>query len=1148
MRDIDGQSDIATVTVTVDPVNDSPEANDDSTAPCPGTDIPGDYCVDEDTVLAMPAPGVLANDTDIDVPPDTLTAVLDTDVTNGTLFLYADGSFDYQPLLDYVGPDSFTYRVWDGTTFSSPATVDITVVSTNDVPSAAPDFVTTDEDTAAAIDVLANDSGLGDVPLTLFVEFPGPPNGDATVNPNGTPGDGSDDFIDYTPDPDYNGPDTFRYRVVDNDLELSEALVQVTVNSINDAPNPVADFYTVNEDPPSPLSEPAPGVLWNDSDVEAPPQVLTADLVSTTINGTLVFNANGSFVYTPDPDFNGIDTFRYRVFDGIAYSGSTIVTINVISTDDMPNSNDDTTSTDEDVWIDIDVLANDILGNDPLVGDQPVTLTVETQPGNGSASVVGGLIRYIPDPDFNGSDAFDYRVTDADGDPDIATVYLTVNSVDDLPDAVDDVATTNEDVAVMIPVLTNDTGLGDTPIIVEVYPDCLPCAQPTNGTITVVGNQIRYTPNLNFGGSDTFSYRVTDGDLPVGDFDTATVSVTVTPVNDDPVAVDDPGLGDPPILTNEDTPIAIDVLDNDFDIDLPPQTLLVVGKTDGANGSVTITGGGTGVEYSPNADWFGPDSFSYTISDGAGGTDTAAVSVTVNSVNDVPVANNDLASTPEDTPVTIAVLANDRELGDAPVVVTFDTLPTSGLASVNGDNTITYTPPPDWPGPADSFTYQVTDANGDSDVAAVDISVTPVNDPPVAGDDNDRTFEDTTVTVDVLANDTDIDLPLGPDVLSVIGVSDPPNGTAVIISGGLAVRYTPDPDPNGSDGFTYTLSDGVGGTDVGSVSVSVTAVNDAPVAVDDAYSTNEDTTLVFSAPGVLANDTDIDSPGLTATLVTDVSNGILTLNTDGSFTYAPDPDWFGSDSFTYQASDGSLPSNTATVTITVNPVPPEIGVGKFSAQPSVLVGDTIIFRLAWWNLGPGTATGVVLGDSITGPCTLIPPPSFPYVVPPSGSVMEGDGGFIDVYARADAVGTCTNTATLQSDRWDPPPSSFSVDINAPLGPSSVGPSMITESPEALPTPIEEPLPTAAEDTATPGPVATEAPTPSDPPTPAEPPVATPTPEPATPTTEATTTGMAVGAPLLLIVLAPTIFKLRRSRGCRDQGPSARSAGPGGRTA
>jgi len=186
---------------------------------------------------------------------------------------------------------------------------------------------------------------------------------------------------------------------------------------------------------------------------------------------------------------------------------------------------------------------------------------------------------------------------------------------------------------------------------------------------------------------------------------------------------------------------------------------------------------------------------------------------------------------------------------------------------------------------------------------------------PVANDDSDTTDEDTPVVIDVLANDTDPE----EDTLSVASVTQPSNGT--VVNNGSDVTYTPDENFNGVDTFAYTATDGTSSSNSATVTVTVNAINDAPVANDDAYSTEQNTPLSVAAPGVLDNDTDADGNPLTAMWVSGPSNGSLVLNADGSFTYTPNPTFVDSDdSFTYVANDGTADSAVATVTVTVNPV------------------------------------------------------------------------------------------------------------------------------------------------------------------------------------------------------------------------------------
>ena len=219
----------------------------------------------------------------------------------------------------------------------------------------------------------------------------------------------------------------------------------------------------------------------------------------------------------------------------------------------------------------------------------------------------------------------------------------------------------------------------------------------------------------------------------------------------------------------------------------------------------------------------------------------------------------------------------------------------------------------------DSFTYQASDGSLQSAVATVHLTVTPVNDAPVAVNDSYSTPEDTVLTIvspGVLGNDSDVD----GDPLTAIIVANPSHGSVTLNPNG-SFTYTPSTNYNGPDSFTYKANDGTVNGNVATVNITVTAVNDPPVAIDDVYTINEDTTLTTSAAtGVLANDTDVDSTNLTASVVTNPLHGLLTFNSDGSFTYIPAANYNGTDSFTYQAVDSQTNSATATVTINIAPV------------------------------------------------------------------------------------------------------------------------------------------------------------------------------------------------------------------------------------
>ncbi|MGH9967435.1 MAG: DNA/RNA non-specific endonuclease [Pyrinomonadaceae bacterium] len=299
-----------------------------------------------------------------------------------------------------------------------------------------------------------------------------------------------------------------------------------------------------------------------------------------------------------------------------------------------------------------------------------------------------------------------------------------------------------------------------------------------------------------------------------------------------------------------------------------------------------------------------------------------------------PGTANQSANTSEDTSVQItldAVRSNNNTLTysivSGPLHGSLGSISAASCTSGACTATVTYNPGLDYTG-SDSFTFKAGDGAIDSNVSTVSITITEVNDPPTAADDSKSTNEDTPLSFsasDLTANDN-----LGPanessqllTVTTVIGDGNT-HGSVQLNSG--MVTYTPAADYNGPASFTYTVcDDGTtnGAPDSkcagGTVNVTVNPENDAPVAGNESYSTDWNTILNVPAPGVLANDADIDGGALSAQLVSNVSHGLLVLNSDGSFTYTPVLNFAGTDSFSYRAFDGADYSNVATVTITVN--------------------------------------------------------------------------------------------------------------------------------------------------------------------------------------------------------------------------------------
>lgn len=287
--------------------------------------------------------------------------------------------------------------------------------------------------------------------------------------------------------------------------------------------------------------------------------------------------------------------------------------------------------------------------------------------------------------------------------------------------------------------------------------------------------------------------------------------------------------------TDEDTTLAIPapgVLANDESLE--GDTLIVTGNTDPASGSVIVNADGS-LTYEPDENFCGTDTFEYTISDGID-SDTATVTIEVNCVNDVPVAEDDDYTTDEDTTLTVSapgVLENDADIEGDPLCVlnpesiTID--PAYGIVEVNEDGSLTYEPSPNYCG---SVTFEYTTSDGiDYDTATVTIEVNCVNDAPAAVDDDDSTDENTMVEVDVLANDEDPD---EDDALTIISVTDPLHGTAS--TNGEIVTYQPELWYSGDDSFDYTITDIAGSTATATVTITV---NDVIPSTEDIFASIE---------------------------------------------------------------------------------------------------------------------------------------------------------------------------------------------------------------------------------------------------------------------------------------------------------------------
>ncbi|WP_433792420.1 Ig-like domain-containing protein [Actinoplanes sp. CA-252034] len=488
---------------------------------------------------------------------------------------------------------------------------------------------------------------------------------------------------------------------------------------------------------------------------------------------------------------------------------------------------------------------------------------------------------------------------------DRATAKLTVTGVgdDDTPadnaDAVDltlntspratgETASTGSGTAVIIRVRDNDSDADDTRGTLTVAIS----TPPAHGSVVVNDDQtITYTPDPGWRGTDTFVYQVSDGN---GAFDTATVDVGTA--NADPVAVTDDS------STGPGDPVTIDVLANDADVNGDTRTLDAVTQPRAGTGSARISDGK--IVYTPAPTFKGTVSFTYTISDGYGGTTTGTVTVTV--ANGPPVAADDSGSVAYRGTATLDVLANDTDPNDDPLAVSAVSTPDHGAAQVQ-DGKIVYTAPEGFSGTA-AFTYTIRDDSGQT--ATADVRVEVANAAPVPATETASTDHATPVIIDPAGHSTD---PNG-DTLTVSGTTTPAHGTVVLDDDGT-LTYTPDTGFRGVETFGYTVSDGRASA---TGTVTVTVANAVPVARPDTLtvSSNAPTTL-----DVLANDTDPNGDTLTVTVDVAPSAGQAEV-LGGTITYRAPNGFHGADSFGYTVSDGHGGTAHAVVSVVAVDMPP----------------------------------------------------------------------------------------------------------------------------------------------------------------------------------------------------------------------------------
>lgn len=695
----------------------------------------------------------------------------------------AGTNWTFTPLANWYGTDAVAFSISDGVN-TIPVVVELSVIPQNDDPVCIPPTeVAGDEDTAFTAILGAHDVDGDDLVFRIDSQ---PAN--AIVSLSG----GS--VANITPQPNFYGSDSFTFSVTDGTVTRS-AVVPFTVRSVNDRPTAKPGSVTVVEGE-------SVNITLVASDVENDP--LTFAFATNPTRGTLS-GTPPNVVYTSTVGSSGIDTFQFTANDGSLTSSPETITITVTPKNSKPVASPQSIVLAEDSSIAIHLVASDPEGS-------PVTYTVGT-PLHGVLTGTAPNLTYKPVANYNGTDAFTFKASDGSLSSDLATVSITVTSVNDAPVAVSATVALSEDTSAPFVLMASDV---DNPTLSYTI-----TKKPTKGTLSGVAPSMVFTPNTDYNGTDSLQFTVNDGTLT--STNTATITFKIAAVNDKPKA------NPRSIALYEDATFPFTLTGSDPEKD----ALYYQIKTQPQKGR--IIGTPPNIRYIPNTNFCGSDCFEFTVADRSTTSDPAVVSITVGPVNDAPCAGNASVTTTKATPIALPISCMDAD-GDA-LSMTITKQPAGGTLTGTAPNLV-YTPSATYLG-TDAVEYKVSDGKLTSTAGRITISVvesttTSDSEKPeglLAGQSDEALVTyGATVNVltsgaaSVLANDTSAD---GSSLTATLGRS-PANGTVEIQPDGT-FAYTHLGGSSLGDEFTYLATTAAGETTENRVVIHVVRILDGVV-------------------------------------------------------------------------------------------------------------------------------------------------------------------------------------------------------------------------------------------------------------------------------------------------------------------------------
>ena len=698
-----------------------------------------------------------------------------------------------------------------------------------------------------------------------------------------------------------NGIDTntdiITYSAIDNTGRDSSNTGTIKI-SINHRPDAIDDFASTFQEVPVNIP-----VLDNDTDFDVNNPLLNDSIQIASVNTTnslgdvIVNNNNNTVTFVPFSTFSGIDSFTYTISDNNKFTDTANVTVNIRSSNIPPIANPQTISIVENTPINLTLTATDPNSNDNL------TFIRGSGPLNGflnNFNATTGQIQYRPLHNFDGIDIYSFKVFDGKdvSQPANITLFITEDGINDPPVIESERVSANVSQQITVDVLQNDIDPDGDLLTLTNF------TGPFNGTAVLNQDQtITYQSDPDFNNSDVLYYRVAD---PSGDFDIGQLIIDVKG-NAENQIIQVPS--DRLVTTTKNQPINIELVAT-ATIDRPVVFFIIDATNNGTLGEITnLSNLTSSISYTPNNDFVGDDSFTYASIDANGVvSNVGTIRISVNEITgNPPVARDSLVMLDEDTSTPIQLDASDPDVNDV-LTYSIEPFPVSGTIVSFDPSTgsLVYEPNPNFNG-NDGFLFKAVDQDGlESNIAAVLITVNPVNDPPVANIQQLETDQNTPLQITLSGAD-----PIDNDVISQFRIVNSPTNGQISnfkqMTGELT--YTPNNNFFGSDSFTFKVIDsqGLESTESSAVSINVKEVtpppvNNPPVAVDKTMETNSNTPVSITLEGI---DSDQGDTINSFTIISNPTNGqISNFNSNtGTLTYTPNNNYAGQDSFTFKVTD-----------------------------------------------------------------------------------------------------------------------------------------------------------------------------------------------------------------------------------------------------